>query len=84
MTAAEVRYFHAADRAAAAAVGYLAGVPVADYTSFRPTPPPGRLELLLPPPMGAAQAPPPASSTTMSAAPPAAPVSIGTAPRPGR
>ena len=45
--ATHVRYFHASDRAAAAAIAATVGGELRDFTSFSPPPSPGRLELWL-------------------------------------
>ncbi|PWR03645.1 hypothetical protein DKT77_05755 [Meridianimarinicoccus roseus] len=46
---AEVRFFHTSDGDAARVAGFLAGLPVQDFTSYRPAPPPGTLEIWTPP-----------------------------------
>jgi hypothetical protein len=48
MSAANVRYFHAADAEAARALGAATGATVRDFTSFTPSPRAGHLELWLP------------------------------------
>lgn len=47
-TVAEVRYFHPEDRAVAEAAADRLGSGLRDYSTFRPRPPRGRIELLLP------------------------------------
>ena len=47
--ASELRFFHTADADAARAAGFLTGVAVRDYTTFRPRPPRGALALWLAP-----------------------------------
>jgi hypothetical protein len=61
-----LRFYHREDAAAAAALGEVIGTEVRDFTSFRPSPPEGTLEIFL---AGEGASPPPRAAAPTRARP---------------
>ena len=73
MRRSQVRYYHAADAAAADIVGEIMGVTVRDFTSFTPQPAEGTVEFWLAGDAGAAAPSPPRQEPVARAVPPPPP-----------